>query len=164
MVVQVTKQFVLYCKRWFPTIEKTILSRTKQIVLFQCRLVKLWVQTSQSGTLPGVNSHFMTGKPRNSLENFRVCYGDTRGFLTMFQDFATRVQNVSLRQREFCQNTPPSNQNLLKPLCLLGFEQGGVFVNTPPTLHQHPTFWALGGVMVGCWCSVCKHPTQLKPL
>ena len=48
---------------------------------------------------------------------------------------------------EFCQNTPPPNQNLLKPLCLLGFEQGGVFVNTPPTLHHHPTI----GHWVECW-------------
>ena len=34
---------------------------------------------------------------------------------------------------------PTSNQNLSESLCLLGFERGGVFANTPPTLHQHPT-------------------------
>ena len=34
---------------------------------------------------------------------------------------------------------PTSNQNLSESLCLLGFERGGVFVNTPPTPHQLPT-------------------------
>jgi len=36
-------------------------------------------------------------------------------------------------------NTPPSHQNLSEGLYLLGLERGGVFKNTPPTLHQHPT-------------------------
>jgi hypothetical protein len=34
---------------------------------------------------------------------------------------------------------PTPHPNLSEALCLLGFERGGVFKNTPPTLHQHPT-------------------------
>ena len=62
----------------------------------------------------------MTGKPRNSLENFRVCYGYTRCFITIFQDFATGVLNVSLRYS----NTPLLSLNLWEGLYIKGVQQG----------------------------------------
>jgi hypothetical protein len=50
--------------------------------------------------------------------------------------------------------------NLSESLCLLEFEQGWVFANTQPTLHQHPTQWvsvsAVASILA-CWSvSTCR--------
>ena len=81
----------------------------------------------------------MTGKPRNSLENFRVCYGYTRGFLTMFQDYATGVLNVSLR----CSNTQHPTQISRRSFIYWGLSVVGClqtphqhYTNTPPYSHS----------------------------
>ena len=81
----------------------------------------------------------MTSKPRNSLENFGVCYGDTACFPTIFQDFATEILNVSL----LCSNTHHPTKTSQSPFIYLGLCVVGClktphqhYTNTPPNSHS----------------------------
>ena len=77
----------------------------------------------------------MTSKPRNSLENFRVCYGYIKGFLTMFQDFATEILNVSL----LCSNTQHPTKISQNAFVYWDFSLVECYRTPHQTLHQHST-------------------------